>query len=124
MPLRLEFEIQVEDGAGILLLRPRTLFGWLKVERLELVIPNIKFPLDISGGMAQFRAQRCRVQACGLRIEGLHTLVEARAAPLAAAGFTEVRARVSEVIELGGWARVGADKCQIVVTVSPHFRGR
>jgi hypothetical protein len=96
-PARLEFEIQVEDGAGLLLLRPRALFGWLHVERLELQIPNVKFPLDITGGMAQFRSQRCRVMACSLKLdgEGLRKLLEARAAPLQAAGFSELRARVA-----------------------------
>src|SRR5678816_4295856 len=117
MALRLEFEIQVEDGAGLLLLRPRTLFGWLRVERLELQIPNVKFPLDITGGMAQFRAQRCRVMACSLKLDGdgVAKLLEARAAPLASAGFTEVRARVGTMrAELGGWARVGGERCELV----------
>jgi hypothetical protein len=30
------FEIQVGDGRGLLLLRPRTFGGWLRVESLQL----------------------------------------------------------------------------------------
>ncbi len=123
---RLEFEIQVEDGSGLLLLRPRTLFGWLKVERLELQIPNVTFPLDITGGMAQFRAQRCNLLACTLAVDaaGAAELLYARAAPLAAAGFTELRARAGDAsFELGGVARVGAERAEIVIRVVPHFRG-
>jgi lipopolysaccharide biosynthesis regulator YciM len=124
--LRLEFEIQVEDGSGLLLLRPKRLFGWLAVERLELQIPNVTFPLDITGGMAQFRAQRCRVLACALRVdgEGLTALLQARAAPLGAAGFSDLRARAhAGALELGGVARVGADEAELVVRVEPRFRG-
>jgi tetratricopeptide (TPR) repeat protein len=121
-PARLEFEIQVEDGAGLLLLRPLTLFGWLRVERLELLAPNVKLP----GDLVQFRSQRCKVNACSLALdgEGVRQLIQARSAPLAAAGFTEIRARLSSGIELGGWARVGGEKCQIAVRIEPHFRGR
>src|SRR6478752_2421458 len=86
------FEIQVGDGRGLLLLRPRTFFGWLRVENLQLAIPEITYPLDITGGMAQFQRQRCPVLEATLSIErsGLQALVQKRASLLQAAGFAEV----------------------------------
>src|SRR5438270_482079 len=63
------FEIQVGDGRGLLLLRPRTFFGWLRIDELQLAIPEVHFPLDITGGMAQFQRQRCPVLAATISVE-------------------------------------------------------
>src|SRR5689334_2483808 len=63
------FEIQVGDGRGLLLLRPRTFFGWLAVEHFELQIPGASFPLDITGGMAQFQRHACVLNAATLAVD-------------------------------------------------------
>ncbi|MGZ3428237.1 MAG: hypothetical protein ACXVCV_16405, partial [Polyangia bacterium] len=86
------FEIQVGDGRGLLLLRPRTFFGWLRIDNLQLAIPEVHFPLDITGGMAQFQRQRCPVLEATISVErgGLVELLQRRAPLLAAAGFAEV----------------------------------
>jgi Tfp pilus assembly protein PilF len=86
------FEIQVEDGRGLLHLRPRTFYGWLRVEGLQLAIPEVHFPLDITGGMAQFQRQRCALLEATLKVEraGLTELLGRRGRLLTAAGFEEV----------------------------------
>jgi tetratricopeptide (TPR) repeat protein len=86
------FEISVEDSRGSLMLRPCLLHGWLHVERLEMAIPNVSFPLDITGGMAQFQRQRCPVVGTTFSVEaaGLAELVSRRVRPLSAAGFDEI----------------------------------
>lgn len=86
------FEIQVGDGRGLLLMRPRTFGGWLRVESLQLQIPEMIFPLDITGGMAQFQRQRCSLLDATFRLEraSLGDLLARRRHLLEAAGFEDV----------------------------------
>lgn len=110
------FEIQVEDGRGLLLLRPRTFFGWLRVEHLELLIPDVSFPLDITAGMAQFQHRRCHLLGARLAIDerGLFALISRRTAALAEAGIDELQVRLGEgAIEVHGRARVGEWKAEL-----------
>src|SRR5262245_51049804 len=105
---RLKFEIQVEDGRGALHLRPRTFFGWLRVQRLELELPQVSFPLDISRGIAQFQQHACRLVEVDFAIDDhdLAEMVVRRHALLAASGFEDLRVRfVDSAIELSGRAR-------------------
>src|SRR5258708_248033 len=88
-PRRPDFEIEVDGGRGWVQLRPQTFFGWLRVERLELEIPNVRFPLDITRGMGQFQEDRCRVLCARFVVdaEARAALIRARTGLLAAAGF-------------------------------------
>jgi tetratricopeptide (TPR) repeat protein len=104
------FEISIEDGRGLLLLKPRTYFGWLTVDKLELVIPEVSFPLDITRGIKQFQGQRCRVAAARLSIDaaGAAAFIRDRTSLLSAAGFDQVRAHFRDGrVEIGASARVG-----------------
>src|SRR4029079_11657488 len=49
-------------GKGIATLRERRL-GVIDVERLDLEIPKLVFPFDISGGTSRFQSRRCAVRA-------------------------------------------------------------
>src|SRR5262245_59639590 len=103
------FEIEVEDGRGTLHLKPRTFFGWLAVDTLRLTIPAIAFPLDITGGMAQFQRQRCPLDAALMRVDpaGIDEMIRRRGKLLAAAGFEDVAAVVQGgVLELSARARL------------------
>src|SRR3990170_4735887 len=92
----LKFEIQIGEGRGSLLLRPRTFFDWLRVERLEFEIPRVCFPLDITQGMAQFQRQRCRVAWAVFSVDdrALAALLREQVALLGAGGFEDVRLRL------------------------------
>src|SRR5262249_17813832 len=114
------FEIQVGDGRGLLLLRPRTFFGWLRVESLQLSIPEVQFPLDITGGMAQFQRQRCPVLEANVSVErgGLAELVQRRASLLQAAGFEQVGVELgAEGIELSAQVRLREWAADLMVRV-------
>jgi hypothetical protein len=103
------FEIQVEDGRGLLHLRPRTFYGWLRVDSLQLAIPEVQFPLDITGGMAQFQRQRCALLEATLKIErgGATELLARRGRLLTAAGFEDIEVAFDEAgIELTARARL------------------
>jgi hypothetical protein len=104
-----DFALRVEDGRGALVLADETFFGWLRVDRLELEIPNVSFPLDVAGGAARFQRRRCRVAGARLSVDdrALEALIRARAAGLGAAGFDDVRLRLLEdAVEISARARV------------------
>ena len=114
------FEVQVGDGRGLLLLRPRTFFGWLRIDNLQLAIPEVHFPLDITGGMAQFQRQRCPVIEATFAVEraGFAELVQRRASLLTAAGFADVGVELApEGIEVTAQARLREWTAELVVRV-------
>jgi len=117
---QLDFELQVGDGRGALLLRPTVFHGWLQVDRLALAIPDVAFPLDITKGIAQFKEQRCRVTSASLGIDegSLEALLRDRAPILSAAGFQEVRIRLlQDFTELSGRAYVGEESADFAARV-------
>ena len=121
------FEIQVGDGRGLLLLRPRTFFGWLRVDSLQLAIAEVQFPLDITGGMAQFQRQRCPVLEATITIEraGFAELVQRRASLLAAAGFAGVGIELSaDGIELSAQARLREWTAELFVRIAVEVEER
>ena len=121
------FEIQIGDGRGLLLLRPRTFAGWLRVESLQLAIPEVTFPLDITGGMAQFQRQRCPMLEATFQVDRAHLadLVQRRAHLLAAAGFEEVGIVLAgQAIELTARARLREWAADLLVRVAVEPDGR
>ncbi len=121
------FEIQVGDGRGLLLLRPRTFFGWLRVESLQLAIAEVQFPLDITGGMAQFQRQRCPVLEATISVEraGFAELVQRRASLLTAAGFAGVGVELSaEGIEVTAEVRLREWTAELLVRVAVEAEER
>lgn len=121
------FEVQVGDGRGTLLLKPRTFFGWLRIDSLQLAIPEVTFPLDITGGMAQFQRQRCPVLEATFTVEraGFAELVQRRASLLTAAGFGEVGVELApEGIELTAQARLREWSAELLVRVAVEAEER
>jgi len=55
------FGLSFAAGKGILALKNRAMAGLGTIERLELEIPNLRFPFDVSGGVARFQDRRCRL---------------------------------------------------------------
>lgn len=86
----LGFALRLEAGKAILELRDRALGGGLHLERLEMEIPNVKFPFDVSGGAERFRSQRCDLRTIVLKISN-ETLAKWLHRPaLGEAGFREL----------------------------------
>src|SRR4051812_7971439 len=92
----LGFALHVQGGRGMLVLRDFSTSlgasssrGWLRVDRLELEIPNVSFPLDVAGGAVRFQKKRCRVASGTFSVDdaALEALVVARAPRLLEAGF-------------------------------------
>ena len=57
-----------KDGLGIELARPAT-FGCLDVVELVVRLPNVRFPFDVTGGIAKFRHRRGELDRMALELD-------------------------------------------------------
>ena len=57
----LDFALRFVDGRGLLNLRTPQRLDWVGLEKLELEIPNLRFPFDVSGGPTRFQTRRCHL---------------------------------------------------------------
>ena len=56
------FRLTFVEGRGLLSLAGRDIPGFGRVEKLELEIPNLRFPFDLSGGVTRFKNHRLRLR--------------------------------------------------------------
>jgi uncharacterized protein HemY len=56
------FRLTFVQGRGLLSLARRDFEGLGRVDSLELEIPNLRFPFDLSGGVARFKNRRLRLR--------------------------------------------------------------
>jgi len=62
------FRLTFVQGRGLLSLSGRDFEGLGRVDSLELEIPNLRFPFDMSGGVARFKNRRLRLRELALAI--------------------------------------------------------
>ncbi len=98
VPARLGFTFRFAGGAGKLALEELSFFGWLRVERLELDVPGLSLPVDLSAGPEIFQRHRTRVRLASLRIDNLDLdrFVATRAARLADLGVDQLEVRTCD----------------------------
>lgn len=65
VPLNLSIS---RDGVGIALTEPLRV-GPIEITRLETVLPNVRFPLDVSGGVAPFLSKRGKLSSLALETD-------------------------------------------------------
>src|SRR4051812_7103411 len=117
---RLGFALRFVDGKGVLGLGDKMQLGLVGVDRLDLRVPNLRFPFDVSGGVTRFQSKRCDFGAAELRIDGarLQAWLDGRAR-LGRLGISELRARlVAGRIELSARARVGDKQAALTARVT------
>ena len=117
---RLGFALRFVDGKGVLGLGDKLELGLVGVDRLELRVPNLRFPFDVSGGVARFQSRRCDFGACELTIDGarLQAWLDARTR-LSRLGISQLRARIADGrIELSARARVGDSEAALTARVT------
>ena len=103
----LGFSLSFVAGKGILALENVTA-GPVIVRRLELEIPNIAFPFDVSGGAVGFKHHRCDLRrlVLGLRAQTIREMVES--ADLDAVGIHDFKFSVQDgFAQLFGRLEVG-----------------
>jgi tetratricopeptide (TPR) repeat protein len=119
----LGFALAVSGDRATLVLRERSVGPWLVIERLELDIPGVAFPIDMSGGSARFQRRRCRALRVRLAVDedGLQSLLASRGQALAAAGFEDLEAELADDgVVLTGHVRVGERRAELVATITPR----
>jgi tetratricopeptide (TPR) repeat protein len=62
------FRLTFVQGRGLLSLAGRDFEGLGRVDSLELEIPNLRFPFDMSGGVARFKNRRLRLRELALAV--------------------------------------------------------
>lgn len=62
------FRLTFVQGRGLLSLAGRDFEGLGHVDSLELEIPNLRFPFDLSGGVARFKNRRLRLRELALAV--------------------------------------------------------
>jgi tetratricopeptide (TPR) repeat protein len=67
-PESLPFGLSFVDGRGVLTLAGRKGPGPIAIDVLEMEIPGLRFPFDLSGGVSTFRHRRCALQQATLSI--------------------------------------------------------
>lgn len=79
-PSRLGFRFRLSGGSGTLTLAAQTFFGWLRIDELELHVPNLRLPVDLAAGPEAFQRHRTRAHSAVLRVgpNDLQQLVELR----------------------------------------------
>ena len=103
----LPFSLNFLSGKGLLTLS-ETPVGPFNIRLLELEIPEISFPFDVTGGSERFKTRRCALRhlVFGLDGEGLSEAI--RRAPLVDYGFVELKAAIRDgYVEFAGRFKVG-----------------
>src|SRR5262249_14257273 len=90
----LGFSLSFMQGKGLLGLRARTFFELVPVVELDLEIPKLHFPFDVTGGAARFQHRRLVVRGGKLSVDAARTESWLSAQPrLAALGIEALTVR-------------------------------
>src|SRR5687767_10468106 len=103
----LGFSLNFLSGRGLLSVRDRR-SGPFEVRLLEMEIPDISFPFDVTGGAERFKNRRCALRhlVYGLDIEGFQEVL--KRADLVGAGFVDPKIAIRDgYIEVVGRFAVG-----------------
>ena len=65
----LPFSLEIKGGKVFLCLDSIRATNWLKVNRLEMVLPGLKFPFDLGSGLGKFRNRLCRLSLLDITID-------------------------------------------------------
>ncbi|MCA9669274.1 MAG: tetratricopeptide repeat protein, partial [Myxococcales bacterium] len=110
------FGLSFSAGRGLVTLRRHAVAGLVRVESLEMEIPDLRFPFDVSGGARHFRHRRCILRRCELAVseQELERWLEERV-QRAAYGYRRLRLRLRhDHFELSGAVAVGADETEFI----------
>ena len=64
----LGFSLEFRDQTALVGLVDRRVTRALVIDRLEMEVPDVTFPFDVSGGAEQFRHRRCRLRLLKLSV--------------------------------------------------------
>ena len=117
------FRLTFVQGRGLLSLAGRDFDGLGRVDSLELEIPNLRFPFDLSGGVARFKNRRLRLRELSLFVGSRELTGFLVRAPLAEFGIFDPRVTVAgSRLTLSARVQLGGHECEITAAalVSPQ----
>jgi tetratricopeptide (TPR) repeat protein len=88
------FRLTFVQGKGLLSLTGRDFEDLGRVDRLELEIPNLHFPFDMSGGVARFKNRRLRLRELSLSVGAAEMTGFLARAPLGDFGIFDPRVTI------------------------------
>lgn len=91
-PQSLGFALRLESGKALLELKDKPLQKGVTIGRLEMEIPKVKFPFDVSGGAERFHSQRCVLRSLVLHLSHDALNEQLHRPALEDAGFYDVEA--------------------------------
>src|SRR4051812_10952095 len=104
----LGFALTFVEGRAVLGMEGRPLAPAGRVDRLEMEVPNLRFPFDFSGGVSRFASRRCRLRELTLSLSGPEAAAFLRSPRLRDFGIFEPQvAVVGGELHLDATARVG-----------------
>ena len=116
------FRLTFVQGRGLLSLSGRDFEGLGRVDSLELEIPNLRFPFDLSGGVARFKNRRLRLRELALFIGGKEITGFLARAPLGDFGISDPRVSVAGArLTLCARVHLGGREAEVtaVAAISP-----
>lgn len=116
------FRLTFVQGRGLLSLSGRDFEGLGHVDALELEIPNLRFPFDMSGGVARFKNRRLRLRELALAMGSDELTGLLARAPLGDFGIFDPRVTVDgSRLTLTVRVRLGGREVELVASavVSP-----
>jgi tetratricopeptide (TPR) repeat protein len=108
------FRLTFVQGRGLLSLAGRDFEGLGRVDSLELEIPNLRFPFDLSGGVARFKNRRLRLRELALAVGSDELTGFLSRAPLGDFGIFDPRVTVDgSRLTLCARVRLGGREAEI-----------
>jgi tetratricopeptide (TPR) repeat protein len=104
----LGFALSFDEGRVALTVEGTRLPGLGRADRVELEIPGLSFPFDLSGGIAQFQNRRCRLRELALSVGAAEVTGFLRQGRLADHGIVEPAVTIAAAeLHVEGQARLG-----------------
>ncbi len=95
-PDALGFALTFVDGAGVLRAEGLDLPPFGRIDRLDMEVPGLRFPADVSGEQRRFASKRCRLRDVVFSFGAAEAVAVMRALPLPHFGLLDADAQVHE----------------------------
>ena len=111
------FRLTFVEGRGLLSLAGRDISAFGRVEKLELEIPDLRFPFDLSGGVTRFKNHRLRLREMEVSFEANDLAGFLRGARLADYGLFAPEVEIDDgLVRIGVRAVLGDRQAEFTAT--------
>ena len=111
------FRLTFVEGRGLLSLASQDVSGFGRVERLELEIPDLRFPFDLSGGVTRFKNHRLKLREMGVSFDSDDLAGFLREGRLADYGLFSPQVEIEDgLVRIGARAVLGGRQAGFTAT--------